>query len=239
MRIVTFLFLFSLSVNAFGYSLFTHAEMTEQAIKEFNLCLSGDETQPLNGEPARLLIGASAMEDFEPIAKGLHMHFYHPDRQLGLPYSGVFSGFLGRAFEIIGGQGSFVLRFKKFESELDQLFLNLPEDRPVFGPSFFGGSLVHYIQDVTNPAHVAPVFHAAGDAFDNFPFPKDWPKVTSNRCKELRESESDSLFALMDAYATDTLSVLETEFDYQKKSADKWTTQRVKWSEGFWRSEKS
>jgi hypothetical protein len=95
------------------------------------------------------------------------------------------------------------------------------------------GGLIHFVQDVTNPAHVAPVFHVVGDTFDNFDFthaPPDFISESECRTLESYSRQKHSYMEVLDSVAQETLKQMAEPFDFMANGK----TQSITWKEAFW-----
>jgi hypothetical protein len=159
---------------------------------EYEYCRKYTGYKALPPQAANVLIRSNSFEDLAIWVKAFNWHFYHPEKMLG-------GGSLGL------GQGSLWKRFQKLEK------------RAQMKKSLYAlGGLIHYIQDVTNPAHVAPVFHTARDSFDNYPFEiSEFEAIEEENCQKLKSSArvEHTYSGLLKTVSSETLQRLEDSFE--------------------------
>lgn len=127
-----------------------HRAYTQQAVEAWSSCAS------LLPEAGTALAAGTDAEDTSALTgwqRLTHWHFYNRDGKLQ-PL-----GFIDRNID-----GIFALRVEALEQLLRQKHPDITE---VYEQA---GRVLHYIQDMSVPAHVVPIFHVAGaaDAFDSF-----------------------------------------------------------------------
>lgn len=213
-------FLFSLlttlilSTQVSAYSVSTHKNITSIAISEYNRCvdlLGPEQTiKKYSKIEEELMINSNLYEDINLAIKARNWHFYNPNKNLG-------TGTLGL------GHASMNERFKYNE--------RLLKDSSGWGKLRYVGALSHYIQDVTNPAHVVPVYHEDDDGFDQFDHSKAWLKVfTKEQCQALFSFKAIQPFEVLDLYARDTLQAIKEPVQIRRNG----NIETTSWDNAFW-----
>ena len=197
------------SEKAHAYGISTHLLITRRAVEEYRLCRKWTKSPELSKYNGELLGQANTQEDYNILTKSFNWHFYRPGLNLGHAV-------------IAWGQASLKKRFIQLQSKISKT------------PSIkLLGTLSHYAQDVTNPAHVVPVFHWLSDTFDNYDFEKALPPlITETECRLLfdQAKHPKTYFQLLDAVSIETLERLKEEFSYSENGSEK----KLRWDEGFW-----
>ena len=139
--------------HAHTYSAVTHDTLTTIAVHHFNLLVRGTKVDALRPEQVAATIHGSRHEDEMLILRRIaNWHFYDPEKQAE------------KRFIFIRTQ--LHTRFR----ELSQLLSAKPAPKDSYE---LLGRIIHYLQDVTVPAHVVPVFHpryfVVNDRFDKYP----------------------------------------------------------------------
>lgn len=152
-----------------------HPELTRQAVELYRQC----EGVPLSDELANALAEGTENEDASILTLGQRManwHFYNRDGKLR------DSWFANRSLDVI---------FAKRNVELETLLAAKTRDREQIYER--AGRVLHYIQDMSVPAHVVPVYHAklpllgGGDPFDAYqPKALAKPSWSAADCQGLR-----------------------------------------------------
>jgi hypothetical protein len=203
--IFTGLILFSKQVS--GYSTSTHIVLTQRAIEEYRFCNQTTGAKNISSDEEKIIYQNNISEDTVLWRKVLNWHFFNPTKDLG-------AGTLGH------GHGSFVSRFHKLEQDMQKK----PSLKTL-------GRLTHYVQDVTNPAHVAPVYHTSNDSFDNYNFQENLPPfISASDCQKIAGDANKSYWEVLVSTANHTLSEMNSSFSYTKGDI----AQSITWSEAFW-----
>lgn len=215
MRKLAFLFIFALS-TAQAYSPGAHKAMVKSSAEDYNFCVES-LSLPLkklsNGDVSKIIHG-NLREDINPANKLKHWHFYHPTKDLG-------KGIMGWGF------ASFTERYKEADIKLKK--------RNALKAL---GTKTHYLQDVTNPAHVAPIYHGLGDGFDFYNFKADWPeKISKQKCQEIysratdfKKSGEKSTFSIVNRVTKATLEKMQEKVMVISQSHHGFYS----WEEAFW-----
>jgi hypothetical protein len=151
-----------------AYSIDNHDALSNLAVKRFNHCAKelasqGVELTSLGSPETRAIIEGSKAEDEQaPLKRASSWHFYDPARRLGDKSILVFRDFVD--------EPALHERFNELE-----IFTRSKLQISGIGDAYIYrsvGRMLHYLQDVTVPAHVVPVFHPSpkklGDAFDSY-----------------------------------------------------------------------
>lgn len=211
-----FIFLLTFSSTAFAYSPGAHKAMVEASAEDYNFCVDTLKltNRKLTHKDISKIISGNLREDINPMNKLKHWHFYHPTKDLG-------KGFVGWGF------ASFNERYKEAEVKLKK--------RNALKAL---GTKSHYLQDVTNPAHVAPIYHGLGDGFDFYDFKGNWPeKITKEKCQEIyanveefKKSNSTSSLSLVKRVAKATLAKMDEKILVSTATHQGFYS----WEEAFW-----
>jgi len=151
----------SIFVNSSAYAYYPaiHESLTKLAIERYNHCQSTLGLPEFNLTLANLISEANSHEDTQFIFKRiLNWHFYDVNKE---EKKLLF----------------FDTRLHRHFNALELSLLSRPPDMTERGRLL--GALLHYIQDVSVPAHVAPIFHPrlelpAQDSFDEYPVAQLW-----------------------------------------------------------------
>jgi hypothetical protein len=209
---VGFLF-FILSLPAWSYAPKTHRQLVQEAVKDFKVCIDHLQLRaaPFSADESEEIESGNLWEDYNLWRKFTNWHFYHPSKDLGVGWLGI-------------GHGSLGPRFQELQSAD-------PKKLAVIG------ALSHYLQDVTNPAHVVPIYHGIGDSFDNFDFKAHWPKqISKAQCEILWQRSQQSIkkkhfiWELLQQTAAHTRARLEEKIAIKsgKHQGD------FSWGQAFW-----
>ena len=216
MRISSLIIALSVSLCAHAYSPGAHKAMVESSVEDYNFCVEtlNLSNRKISDHDMGKIIFGNLREDINPMVKLKHWHFYHPTKDLG-------KGMMG------WGYGSFTERYKEAEGKLKKR-----------NPLKALGTKSHYVQDVTNPAHVAPIYHGLGDGFDFYDFKAHWPeKITRSKCEEIYKNvvahklaKSKVSFPLVKRVATATLEKMKEKVLVVSQTHHGFYS----WEEAFW-----
>lgn len=151
--------IFFWSSTALAYSAMPergHAVLSNLAIDLFNLCVERGYGKPeylLDQHERRTIVEANLDEDrTRLLRRGLNWHFYNPQME-------------SKQRILLVINRSFIPLFNEIDARLKQ-----PE-LPWIGALRAIGRAIHFMEDLTVPAHSVPVFHGPGlsDAYENFP----------------------------------------------------------------------
>ena len=197
-----------------AYSVENHKKLTAVAIKVFNQCADNQTNnkwlKSLNDVESFRLVDGSYSEDEDYFDKSTNWHFY--DRE----------GLIGREspleiFKKIIAEPTMHPRFNQLEITVSNL-VKIDGIRS-WQPYETVGKLIHYLQDVTVPAHVAPVFHPLndgfGDSFDDYQVNETelLKKFDVNFCNEMKSLKNKSYNSILDFYANQTFTALNNSID--------------------------
>ncbi len=231
--------------EAFSYSKKNHTLITALAVEAYNRC--GEKMNPRPGwfktidplQKKRLLFGSIA-DDEDLSGKLKRWHFYDREGTLGRHSSIGFPG-----LNLLIKETSLHARFDQLEITADKQtdFVGAKRAWRIFDTL---GKIVHYIQDVTVPAHVIPIFHPGktlplADQFDNYPFQITFysvqegspPKATDDffkdfedrvGCSVLLKSSDHSFNAILDDAAGRTYRMLDHKIQGTERT----------WAGTFW-----
>jgi hypothetical protein len=203
-----FILLALLMVNsAFAYSPAAHRLIVLASAEEYNFCLD-----VIKSEKPRMLKSEvnkialfNKLEDINPFNRLKHWHFFSPNKDLG-----PVASLKGRYVDVEG---------------------KLPKRNlyKVLGP------LTHYVQDVTNPAHVAPVYHGLGDGLDFYDYKNHWPNfITKDECLAIAARaaahKGPDSFALIQRLAEETLAKMQEKVMVLSSTHQGFYS----WEEAFW-----
>lgn len=214
--------------NLYAFDGSVHNQITLAAVKVFNDCLKFDpELKPIHeidDKLSKLVANKNKNEDgtlFTYQIRFGNWHFYNTNNTLD-------DGWPRHFFDEI------------FDKKITYLNQALLSGRPVDDLYVKAGSVMHYVQDVSSPPHVAPVYHwkflgmGIKEPFDvyklNESLYKNELSVTQDQCKELLAWNGDFKEEILKVDAKATLAVLDQEIPGQNDTANK----PHKWS-SFWR----
>jgi hypothetical protein len=154
-----FLTLLLFSQISFAYNIPNHRLITQRAIQEFNACSRYHHFGGLTPKEQELLIQGNLSEDYNIFTKTLRWHFFHPEKNLN-----------HKGYNAIGISRNILPYFYKKSVAVHR--------RIAIGRSLdnyeFLGNLIHFLQDMSCPPHIVPIFHTALDSFDNYPLVPDY-----------------------------------------------------------------
>ncbi len=190
--------------------------MVQSSAQDYNFCVESLSLplKKLSNSDISKIVAGNLREDINPANKLKHWHFYHPTKELG-------KGTMG------WGYASFTERFKEADTKLKKRN----------GLKALG-TKSHYLQDVTNPAHVAPIYHGLGDGFDFYHFKADWPeKISKEKCQEIyarvvefKKSGETSSFSLVNRVTLATLDKMQETILVVSNTHHGFYS----WEEAFW-----
>lgn len=208
------LIVFIFTSKSYAYSVDNHKDLTRISIKIFNQCASDSFEEswitPLDETEEFRLIDGSYSEDEDYFDKTTNWHFY--DRE----------GSIGREsplkiFKKIIAEPTMHSRFNQLEITVRNL-VKIDGIRS-WQPYEAAGKLIHYLQDVTVPAHVVPIFHPLndgfGDSFDDYQVNETelLKKFDVNFCNEMKSLKNKSYNSILDFYANQTFIALNNSID--------------------------
>lgn len=142
-----------------AYGKETHAALlTRYAWHQHLRCAGKSEARFSRAE---LEAGNRAQDRWWSLERLLNWHFHHRP--------GIENGFIDRSAESI------------LSEQAEQLERALASGESLGSASEEVGAVLHYLQDMTVPAHAVPVFHVGGDPFDHF-----WEEMPSAQRQALR-----------------------------------------------------
>ena len=186
----------ALAGAAAGYESPGHQKLTFLAAKQLNRCLAGRIIPPVNALQVRMIARANARQaDTNMFVRMVRWNYY--DR------SGV------------GDRDILWVIDTRFHEHFDQQVRELAAASGD-GEAFpYVGRILNYVQDVTSPAHAAPVYTARWwrlrlkDRFDGFPIDEDRvAAAVRGSCAHVLASTADYDDVLKET-AEDTLTALE------------------------------
>lgn len=187
MRVLILFIVLLSSVSASAYKPDLHAKLTIAAFDALNSCL-GKNIYSVS--TAKFVAQKNHAEDNVTPERLANWHFYAPEHR-HVKSVGLMKKTLHDLFD------------KKEAAMLTA------ENKKALA-----GSLLHYIQDVSVPAHVVPVFHGF-DAFDGYPiFVNKFLKEAKTLCSEFKTLKGKyfSPSDMLDAVALNTKESLNEEF---------------------------
>jgi len=161
--------------NAYAISPEYHRTLTIAAIREYRACLEELAAQDTLAEGTTAIADFTKIEDESPLIKrALNWHFY--DAYRGTEHE------MGLA--VTGARKSMHHIYAEHEARLIDALKKNHQD----GIYEYTGRLLHLIQDVTVPAHVAPIYHYKFfwfDNSDNFDEMPEWGTSTFTKPEDL------------------------------------------------------
>jgi hypothetical protein len=191
-----------------AYSIPNHVKISTRAGADYNTCARELGLKPLSKDDIRILVDSNTDQDEEVFRKLYSGHYYNPYGELGRGNIGL-------------GSISLKPRFLKIQEVL--IRKHSLKDL---------GELVHYVQDVTVPAHVTPIRHPLGDSFDGLDFKLPPRNLSHSDCEELRSELKgyDSYFEILDQVAKTTRTHMAEKFEYSRNN-QKFSSN---WDRAFW-----
>lgn len=214
------LFCFSLfcvlfSSTIWAYEPGIHATISAEAMRQYRLCVPDDTRIEAR---AKLFIESSRREDnvLHNPNRSREWHFFSVRGDLGRSEEGVRISLNTRFDELLKVMARYLENPLIEDYELGKLYETL-------------GRLVHYVQDVTVPANVIPIYHSSGkpDLFSGYGFDKNASQsyfannqqsicaevnktITLAKADKLPDAKVD-LYALLKSLSLRTLTASEHE----------------------------
>jgi len=196
-KILTLFFITFFNTQAMAYSVDHHERITEIAIDHFNRCVAeghASNLQSISEKDKRTLVDGNLYEDLiGPIQRLRLWHFWDPERRN--ENGKLIDKTLHKRFDKI--EKVLLNPMSLFKSKYSEL-----------------GHLLHYLQDVTVPSHVVPIFHPApplfkADGFDKYDI--DFYSLendTTINCVNMLKDIPHNFNTLLDSYANHTLKAV-------------------------------
>ncbi|MDH5185320.1 MAG: hypothetical protein OEX12_15690 [Gammaproteobacteria bacterium] len=198
---IVLLLLFTTKIS-YAISVENHQYVSQVAIRSYQQCLSKLKMQDHLQQGEAAIAQYAPLEDQSPILdRYFNWHFYDAHRDT--PQR------MGRT--ITGARKSLHHIFQLRIQQLDEAIRTTDVDN-IYN---YSGRVMHYIQDMSVPAHVAPIYHYKfildhSDYFDSIP---EWTNtddvtLTTEACQTLNHAKKDmstGLKTILDISATHTL----------------------------------
>ena len=204
---------FIVSFNLAAYNKEKHKVPTKIAFDLVGQCSNYFQNLHLSKTAKQIIISANESIDKPSVSRGWNWHFYDKGYSSATPI--IHNNWLGmnRSLHLL------------FETKVKELNKLVSRDNGSFDLYKVVGQLMHLIQDMAVPAHVAPIYHAAWnkDDFDSYT-PKTLPTINfkTSDC-ELYTSSISNPSKLLEKLANFTLGQL-----------DKTAYRDLKWK-NFWK----
>jgi hypothetical protein len=210
------------SIQAFGYSIEFHGKLSALSFKVLKSC-------GLNSSlDSNLVIESSIDEDTDPykawgvFSRIWNWHFYG---------EGFWQQKSSSKYSL---NKTFSRRWKDLLTLRDQAFLIQDPIQQKKEISNIAGALAHYIQDVTNPAHIVPIYHGPGrlDSFDYYTLKNnDYNFFSQKICEDiLRFSKLKSISDILKMVAFATFQNMKKEFIFLEND----TARKIMFSKAYW-----
>lgn len=206
-----------LAHGAGAYESETRQQLTFLAAKQFNECVAGTKVPRLTALQVRYLVRGSLSEGDPGFVDGsVNWQFYDRSNQSTPRVLWAIDTRMHARFDALAAE--------VFADDLE-------EDMPRFERL---GEVVHYLQAVTVPANVVPIYHPrrwrwhSADAFTEYPLDRDALRERLDQvCVELLATpETEGLSTLLDSTAAVTIANIRAPI------ADMNATWQVFWREG-------
>lgn len=192
------------SLSAWSYSIPNHHQLTKLSGELLKACKLNYK---LNLQE---VIDYSGLEDSDPHEGNIgtrlaNWHFYHGHDEKDVWF---VKGVIRKTFHT---------RWKKME-------MSFYKANTISDKSRSTGALIHFIQDVTNPSHVVPVYHGPGrkDLYDYYPIQEDsMRKLFQSNCAKVKSlAINESIPGLLHSTAKATLESLKETIQYNQNGID-------------------
>jgi len=201
--VVTFAVCWLSTGKALAYEPNLHSQLSAEALRQYQQCNPSDAWSVKYRD---LFVQYSKLEDsiLHNPNRGRQWHFYSPKGDLGLSESGAQISLNTRFYELLDAADRMLKNPFLQEFEFKKLYETM-------------GRLSHYVQDVTVPANVIPIYHWSGqrDRFQSYSFK---PATASGVFEQNRDSickavlqEGAQLETLLAETARQTLVAAEKE----------------------------
>lgn len=179
--------------DLFPYNSDNHRIITERAVKYLNEKFPGFVTED---EARQLLKGNISEERFglKWLNRPFRQHFYNPEKDENLRR-----------------------KWKSINKHFNSISTKLQDKKSSRRFFYSLGEVIHYIQDMTNPAHVVPVYHGGccmKDKFDEQNLSNVPPPMTSISVNRDFYKPFDK--SILGPVASETLNRLKIEFDVRR-----------------------
>ena len=196
----------SYSGLGYCYSLADHDLITSRAVAVFNRC---QPTMAFSDYQAQVLDKGNRSEDFNLASKWLkNSHYYNPNRWVRTLYRGDAS------------------------NRLKLLLGKLTAETTATASLYRLGQIVHFLQDVTSPPHVAPIVHGPNDGFESFFIEQQQVLDAEILCQQ-QPSHLQEPLTILKVYAKQTLTTLDNLNLAEKDGRRFEFSWRLFWSEGL------
>lgn len=190
---------------AYCYNLTDHDLITNRAVAVFNRC---HPTSAFTSYEAQVLSKGNRSEDFNLANKWLkNSHYYNPNRWVRTLYRGDAS------------------------QRLKSLLAKLLEKQSTATASVYQlGKVIHFLQDVTSPTHVAPIVHGPNDGFESYFI--DHQQILNSKISCNYQPPQEPL-TILKVYAQQTLATLDN-LNLAEKDGQRFEfSWRLFWNEGL------
>lgn len=189
---------------AYCYNLADHDLITTRAVAVFNHC---QPTIAFSDYEAQVLTKGNRSEDFNLASKWLkNSHYYNPNRWVRTLYRGDASQRL-----------KFLLEKQVSETIETASIYRL-------------GKMIHFLQDVTSPTHVAPIVHGPNDGFESFVIEQ---QQVFNKKISCRHQQPQEPLTILKVYAKQTLATFDNLNLAEKNGYRFEFSWRLFWNEGL------
>lgn len=208
------------SMQVYAYEPQFHRQLSQEAVRQYNSCVPGDKFLSKNSAD---FVKFSRLEDnvLHNPKRSREWHFFNINSDLGLSEEGA--------------RISLNTRFNELRQILDGILENPVLEKFERNRLYkILGRMSHYVQDVSVPANVIPIYHRAGkqDKFEAFPVDIKSQQEYFDRnkdaiCVEVKTAPVDDLYPLLESISRRTLMAAEQETFVLLSEK---TRQQVPWS---------
>ncbi len=189
------------SSASFAYKASSHQQLTFSAARHLNACASQLDIPALTPLQVRYIAKANVKQASPGFFKSLvRWNYYEREAQVERTVAGIVNTRMHDEFNDVLGEMS-------EQKDLSKKYSRL-------------GRIVSYIQDMTSPAHVVPIFYTrfwrfnVNDRFNGYSIdPEDLERLLPDMCALLKESASYNLVELLKSTADETLDAVQAPID--------------------------
>lgn len=178
------------TLPCFAFGPETHEEFAKNAALIYQKCTG----HAIPDKYISAFADGAKKEDDPGLTRALNWHFYNNGKKIGHYWKyGLYCD--GSSEQI-------------FKARLDKLESLLAQKKYPFEIYTVAGRVAHYIQDVSSPPHVEPIFHVVNDNFDNYKRTARLNIEVAQICREVKEITGPP--ELLEQAAQNTLKAIES-----------------------------
>lgn len=222
------------ATGSFAFDKDVHETITLQIVEQYNQCQRHLGYEEITDRDAREMATFVSLEDESPLLdRAMNWHFYDAHRGTSAAMPNLYFLIKVHLHDI-------------YDTRVKNLFTAISnnDDGGIIENT---GRVIHYIEDMAVPAHVAPIYHAAPDkssfiqklvvkdepdAFDSMPKRHDAKQnfnISDSVCEQLGQSNR-SLQTIMESLAEDTIGNVQSKIPTSTVALESETFEEIFWT---------